>query len=50
MEQELRLPYDRKLSEAVWRRVLPELSPGRDRLLHGCPHGGQSCPAAALYR
>ena len=27
MEQELRLPYDRKLSEAVWRRVLPELSP-----------------------
>ena len=27
MEQELRLPYDRKLSEAVWRRVLPEVSP-----------------------
>ena len=27
MEQELNLPYDRALSEAVWRRVAPELTP-----------------------
>ena len=27
MEQELNLPYDRVLSEAVWRRVAPELTP-----------------------